>query len=600
MALRKNQIKTTFLKNILFLFLLAFYHFNAEAYYTSTDTSQINSLTKEAYKLSRKSPDLSISIAHKALTNSKTRSYNKGIADASLAMGTAFLAKYNPGDSATYYHHKALDMYNQINDIAGQGHACYGLSYLYNFKGETQKAWDYGKLSVKHFEQVGKEKETIAALGTVIYLARHAGNNEEALNLAKKAVKLAKSCNDTLLWANALNDQGQVYKDMLLINQAIDSYFEAFRLWEFKKDSAGLAIAYGSIANAYFFQEDYRKSLEFNFKKLGLTKQAGNLWETNKTVNNISLAYSNLNKHDSAFIYTRQSLQIAKTLNYPDAVANSCNMIASAFLKKGETDSALIYSTKAVEIATKNSSQALASYLINLSNTLEKKKNYREALSKAQQAYKLAKSKNDFHTQRDASFLLSNIYYHLNRREMAYPYLTEYMKLNDSITNKEYMRKVTRLDLQHEYEKKQRAADHEIELLDKTNQLKTERLRKIWILLISLLLLSISGAIISLLVIRNKNHRIDQMQLELRNYLLQLDKVKTKPENSNPVLTLVKNYGLTQREGEIMKLIATGIGNEEIAEKLFVSKNTVKFHIKNIFIKLDVRNRVQALQKMAG
>jgi LuxR family maltose regulon positive regulatory protein len=49
-----------------------------------------------------------------------------------------------------------------------------------------------------------------------------------------------------------------------------------------------------------------------------------------------------------------------------------------------------------------------------------------------------------------------------------------------------------------------------------------------------------------------------------------------------------------------MKLIATGIGNEEIAEKLFVSKNTVKFHIKNIFIKLDVRNRVQALQKMAG
>ncbi|HHE40131.1 MAG TPA: LuxR family transcriptional regulator, partial [Candidatus Cloacimonetes bacterium] len=55
---------------------------------------------------------------------------------------------------------------------------------------------------------------------------------------------------------------------------------------------------------------------------------------------------------------------------------------------------------------------------------------------------------------------------------------------------------------------------------------------------------------------------------------------------------------LTQREAEIMELIETGIGNEEIAEKLFVSRNTIKFHIKNIFIKLDVRNRVQALHKM--
>jgi LuxR family maltose regulon positive regulatory protein len=48
-----------------------------------------------------------------------------------------------------------------------------------------------------------------------------------------------------------------------------------------------------------------------------------------------------------------------------------------------------------------------------------------------------------------------------------------------------------------------------------------------------------------------------------------------------------------------MNLISTGIGNEEIANKLFVSKNTVKFHIKNIFIKLDVKNRVQAMQKSA-
>jgi len=599
-AIGNNNLRLQLLKIIHLLFFLVFYFYLSGALYFEKDTAQINSLTKEAYGNARKNPDQSISTGRKALSLSKTKKYTKGIADASLALGAAFLAKYNPDDSATYYHHKALDIYKQINDVPGQGRTCYGLSYLYNFKGESEKAWNYGELSVKHFEQVGKSKETIAALGAVIYLARRAGNYDEALELSKKAVETARIGNDTLQWANALNDQGQVYKDMFLFNQAIDSYFEAFKLWELKKDSSGLAIAYGSIANTHFYQEDYRKSLEYNFKKLPITQKLGDMWETNKTINNIALAYSDLNQNDSALIYARKSLKIAQKRNYPVGVANSCDIMSNAFLKMNKPDSSYSYSKKAVDIAERNKSQALASYLINLASALEKQKNYQAALSKAKEAHDLAKNRNDAHTQRAASFLLSEIYHRINQREMAYQYLTKYLRLNDSITNKEYMRKVTRLDIQHEYDKKQRAAEYEIEILDKNNQLKTEKLRKTWITLIALLLLSLAGATISFLVIRNKNHRIDQMNLELRNYLFQLEQLKTEEKNEDPVLSLIENYGLTQREAEIMELIATGIGNEEIAKKLFVSKNTIKFHIKNIFIKLDVRNRVQALQKMAG
>ena len=51
---------------------------------------------------------------------------------------------------------------------------------------------------------------------------------------------------------------------------------------------------------------------------------------------------------------------------------------------------------------------------------------------------------------------------------------------------------------------------------------------------------------------------------------------------------------LTQREVEILSLLAVGARNEEIAEKLFISTNTVKTHIYNIFKKIKVTNRLQA------
>jgi DNA-binding CsgD family transcriptional regulator len=59
----------------------------------------------------------------------------------------------------------------------------------------------------------------------------------------------------------------------------------------------------------------------------------------------------------------------------------------------------------------------------------------------------------------------------------------------------------------------------------------------------------------------------------------------------------VKATGLTPREHEILVLIAAGHSNREIAEKLFVSENTVKTHSSRVFEKLGVNRRVQAVQK---
>jgi len=60
--------------------------------------------------------------------------------------------------------------------------------------------------------------------------------------------------------------------------------------------------------------------------------------------------------------------------------------------------------------------------------------------------------------------------------------------------------------------------------------------------------------------------------------------------------TRLRELGITPRELEILELIARGMSNREIAEKLFVSENTVKTHSSRLFEKLSARRRTQAVQ----
>ncbi len=64
----------------------------------------------------------------------------------------------------------------------------------------------------------------------------------------------------------------------------------------------------------------------------------------------------------------------------------------------------------------------------------------------------------------------------------------------------------------------------------------------------------------------------------------------------------VEQLGITPRELEILEAIAAGLSNREIAERLFVSENTVKTHAGRLFEKLSARRRTQAVQlgKEAG
>lgn len=92
------------------------------------------------------------------------------------------------------------------------------------------------------------------------------------------------------------------------------------------------------------------------------------------------------------------------------------------------------------------------------------------------------------------------------------------------------------------------------------------------------------------LALKLSKPKIEKVVVEKEVYI-------TRNENFMLDTALVSQLELSKRELEILGLLAQGHSNQEIASKLFISLSTVKTHIQNLFEKLEVKRRIQAIEK---
>lgn len=85
------------------------------------------------------------------------------------------------------------------------------------------------------------------------------------------------------------------------------------------------------------------------------------------------------------------------------------------------------------------------------------------------------------------------------------------------------------------------------------------------------------------------------LKLTRRKTIVVQTTVSAEPFQPDP--SRLERLGISKREHEVLELMAQGLSNQEIADRMFVSLNTVKTHSANLFSKLDVKRRTQAVQK---
>jgi DNA-binding CsgD family transcriptional regulator/tetratricopeptide (TPR) repeat protein len=429
-----------------------------------------------------------------------------------------------------------------------------GLNYRYEHK--YLEAVNFHKEALEHYEKSWNKNCHITNLNNLGVSYRRLNLEEYALKYYLIALDLAAKSNNPRSQAISLNGIGNIYINLGKYDEAI-TYFElALNLEKINKNSKGMGYDYSNLGEAYMHKEMYDKSYSYHLK----------------------------------------SLEIAKEINYKDNEAIVYNTIGQMFQLRGDYAESLKYFKKAVPLLKKfNSKRYLSNTKINIGIDQTRLKSYKEAEANIIEGLKLATK---IHTKENIILgqkALSDLYKlteNYNKSLHHHELMTIY---KDSVFNIQSENNINAMNIKYESEKK----DEKIKRLHLENKVQNHRMVILFLLTGLLFVIGVFSVFYNRIRIKNQNLELDDMRQNIEKYLGQISEL----EREKQVSILVDNqtnenevdeYGLTSKEKEVLGYIAKGMKNKQIAETMFVSDNTVKTHIKNIYLKLDVKNRVEA------
>jgi DNA-binding CsgD family transcriptional regulator len=442
-------------------------------------------------------------------------------------------------------------------------------------------------------------------LGADYYLK---GNLKEAILKYQNAILWA---NDIKIKANALNNLGMCSKQYGDFSKAISYHSQALSYYEILDDPNFKAKTFNNLGSCYWLKKDAERAFESYYNGFLISKQINNSEYIAQSMNGLGIIYSKKNEFDSAITFFNEAAHIFQGLGFQKEYAQQLVNLADNETESGRLLEAEKNYKEALKVfVALNDKSGEAAVYNNQGNLFQKKKDWKNAAISMEKSFEISnQSQNINHTviiARNLSF----VYEKLERPDKALTYRKIYdeykEEVNDLAENLKYIE-----------------VDNQLKITQKDKELvqKSEEISKFKIGLIILGLLALVVFVVVIFMYRNNKKKIAN-QLILEANILSIEKQieSVKSENvslkqqllatEEELIKLNKKYAgikedlpheivpLSKREHEVLLYMAEGLPDKEIADKLFVSINTVRTHTRRIYDKLLVNNRTEAINML--
>ncbi len=458
-------------------------------------------------------------------------------------------------------HKEAIEIFRSI--IADQDYPAgdsdrirleYKTGYSLMQSGQDIEARSYFRKIIRESSEdsfIGLINDAMTGLGKT---HEYTGKHDSAFYWYLEAYKQVEGSGDTIRIARDSRNIAQLLRVLKRLDEAQLYCRKAVALIPGIKDYKVVANIYNETAYLFELSDNLDSAVHYYNRLIDISVANGYMKGESVGYSNLASVFEKQNRLKEALEYRLTGIKIDKEINDNYGLMTSLRGLSSTYLIAGDYD-------KALETINKSSELCDTSWLPDLSGI---KLGY----------YEIYKAKGQF-------------------RE-ALVYYEDFNRLRERINQAESKKQVAELLTRYETGMK----EQQIDMLEQANLLKQNRIYVQWLIIGGMILLGLFIVSTGWLWIRSKNQKLNQINAELQNFIIRQEQINGREGKDNLNTQpgeMYKKWGLTERESEILFYLGIGYSNTEIAGKLFISENTVKFHIKNIYLKLDVKNRIQAL-----
>jgi DNA-binding CsgD family transcriptional regulator/Tfp pilus assembly protein PilF len=473
-----------------------------------------------------------------------------------------------------------------------------------SFRGRNyDSAFYYGFRGLFLSRQLGYEKgigDLAGAIGTFHFFQ---SNYDSAIHYYTRSYEIAQVRHDSLKVGALLNNIGTVYSYQARYDTALTILFQAREIREEINDPK-IASTYNNIGLAYQKQGELAKALKYHLRSATLKEQQGATRSLSNTYNNIGIILKSTGKYDSAIIYYEKALKIAQDYDDKNKEANAHNNLAILYENFPDWDQkAIFHYHEAIRIKKEIGDKVgLANSYFNYAELFNRRGRYEEALEMINLAEQVEFGEdNTLHTY-NWLLMKANTLRGLKRYEEAMDIQRQALDTRYEELSQEKNDRIAELEVAYETTQK----EAEIKRLSLENDLQEQEFQSTRIFLTASFSVSILILILILTIYYQRSRKqsaereAQQLQIEaLQKRLIDLNASPVAMHLELSDLNRQLHNELTEREYEVLSLSMEGKTNQEIAEKLFISGSTVKFHLRNVYAKLGVNNRKEAVEYVA-